>query len=191
MMTKRQFLLSGVAVAGLGAIGARLGIGRARSENAGEVFEVTKTPEEWKAILAPEQFSVLREEGTEYPGTSPLLEEHRKGIFACAGCDLPVFESDKKFDSGTGWPSFSQPVDEENVSLRSDNSLLMRRTEVVCSRCDAHLGHVFRDGPRREHRWESGWVPEAVALLLGPEPRSARGRGGAAFPLPANGTGSP
>ena len=146
MMTKRQFALSGVAVAALAAIGGRLGIGRARSESTPEVFEVTKTDAEWKAILSPEQFDVLRKEGTEYPGTSALLEEHRKGTFACAGCDLPVFESDKKFDSGTGWPSFWQEI-KGNVTFKSDTSLLMQRTEEHCRRCGGHLGHVFDDGP--------------------------------------------
>jgi peptide-methionine (R)-S-oxide reductase len=146
MMTKRQFLLSGVAVAGLAAVAARFGIGGAWSEDTAEVFEVTKTPEEWRAILTPEQFNVLREEGTEYPGTSPLLEEHRKGTFACAGCDLPLFESDKKFDSGTGWPSFWQEI-EGNVKFKQDSSLLMVRTEEHCRRCGGHLGHLFDDGP--------------------------------------------
>jgi peptide-methionine (R)-S-oxide reductase len=146
MITKRQFMLSGAAVI-LAAWGVRYGIGRARSEGSPEVFEVTKTDEEWKAILTPEQFNVLRKEGTEYPGTSPLLEEHRKGTFACAGCDLAVFESDKKFDSGTGWPSFWQEI-EGNVKFRQDTSLLMVRTEEHCRRCGGHLGHVFDDGPQ-------------------------------------------
>ena len=146
MMTKRQFMLSGVAIAGLAALGARLGISRARSEGAAEVFEVTKTDAEWQAILTPEQYNVLRKEGTEYPGTSPLLEEHRKGTFACAGCDLPLFESDKKFDSGTGWPSFWQEI-EGNVKFKEDRSLLMVRVEEHCRRCGGHLGHVFDDGP--------------------------------------------
>ena len=146
MMTKRQFLLSGVALAGLAALGVRLGVGRARSEDSAEVFEVTKTDDEWRAILTPEQFHVLREEGTEYPGTSDLLNEHRKGAFACAGCDLAVFESDKKFDSGTGWPSFWQEI-EGNVEYRVDRSLVMARTEEHCRRCGGHLGHVFDDGP--------------------------------------------
>jgi peptide-methionine (R)-S-oxide reductase len=146
MITKRQLLVSGAAVV-LAALGARWGIGRARSEDTPEVFEVTKTDEEWQAILNPEQFNVLRKEGTEYPGTSPLLEEHRKGTFACAGCDLAVFESDKKFDSGTGWPSFWQEID-GNVKFREDTSLLMARTEEHCRRCGGHLGHVFDDGPK-------------------------------------------
>ena len=146
MMTKRQFLLSGVAVAGLAALGVRFGMGRAQSETSAEAFEVTKTEAEWRAILSPEQYSVLREEATESPGTSELLNEHRKGTFACAGCDLPVFESDKKFDSGTGWPSFWAEI-EGNVAFKEDNSFFMKRTEEHCRRCGGHLGHVFDDGP--------------------------------------------
>jgi peptide-methionine (R)-S-oxide reductase len=146
MMTKRQFLLSGATFAAFAAVATKFGVGGARSEAAGEVFEVTKTEEEWRAILTPEQFNVLRREGTEYPGTSALLEEQRKGIFTCAGCDLPVFESDKKFESGTGWPSFWAEI-EGNVKYTEDRSLLMVRTEEHCRRCGGHLGHVFDDGP--------------------------------------------
>jgi peptide-methionine (R)-S-oxide reductase len=145
MMTKRQVLFSGAAFAGLAAIAAKFGVGGARSEDA-EVFEVTKTEEEWKAILSPAQFKILREEGTEHPFTSELLKEHRTGIFACAGCDLPLFESDKKFDSGTGWPSFWQEI-VGNVAYTEDRSFLMLRTEEHCRRCGGHLGHVFDDGP--------------------------------------------
>ncbi|TIO20542.1 peptide-methionine (R)-S-oxide reductase MsrB, partial [Mesorhizobium sp.] len=89
---------------------------------------------------------VLRKEGTEYPGTSPLLNEHRKGIFACAGCDLPLYSSETKFDSGTGWPSFWQEIPNA-VGMTVDRSLGMTRTEVHCRRCGGHLGHVFDDGP--------------------------------------------
>jgi peptide-methionine (R)-S-oxide reductase len=146
MMTKRQFLLSGIAVAGLAGVAAKLSISRAQSEAAAEVFEVAKTEDEWRAILTPEQFNVLREEGTEYPGTSELLNEHRKGTFACRGCDLPLFESDKKFESGTGWPSFWQEI-EGNVKYREDRTIGMVRVEEHCRRCGGHLGHVFDDGP--------------------------------------------
>ena len=146
MMTKRHFLFSGASALGLAALAATFGMGRAKSEGSTEVFEVTKTPEEWKAILTPEQYAVLREESTEHPFTSELLKEHRKGTFACAGCDLPLFDSDKKFDSGTGWPSFWQEI-EGNVAYEEDTSLLMKRTEEHCRRCGGHLGHVFDDGP--------------------------------------------
>ena len=147
MMTKRQVLFSGAAFAGLTALAARFGVGGAQSEESGETFEVTKTDDEWRAILTPQQFNVLRKEGTEHPFTSPLLEEHRDGVFACAGCDLPVFESDKKFDSGTGWPSFWQEI-KGNVAFKEDRSLFMARTEEHCHRCGGHLGHVFDDGPQ-------------------------------------------
>ncbi len=147
MMTKRQVLLSGAALAGLAALGARFGIGGARSEDASETFEVMKTPDEWRKILTPAQFNILREEGTEPPFSSPLLDEHRDGVFACAGCDLPLFESSKKFDSGTGWPSFWQEI-EGNVKFKEDHSYFMVRTEEHCRRCGGHLGHVFDDGPK-------------------------------------------
>jgi peptide-methionine (R)-S-oxide reductase len=109
-------------------------------------YEVTHTDAEWRSILTPEQYYVLRQQGTEAPFTSPLLNEHRNGIFACAGCALPLFSSKTKFDSGTGWPSFYAPL--PNAVLTSDdNSLGMERTEVHCRRCGSHLGHVFPDGP--------------------------------------------
>ena len=110
-------------------------------------FEVTKTAAEWRGKLTPAQFQVLREHGTERPGTSALNREKRKGTFACAGCDLPLFSADAKFESGTGWPSFWQPLPNA-VETQTDRSLLMARTEVHCRRCGGHLGHVFNDGPR-------------------------------------------
>jgi peptide-methionine (R)-S-oxide reductase len=110
-------------------------------------FEVTHTPAEWKQLLGPERFHVLREAGTERPFTSPLNEEHRRGTFACAGCALPLFSSTTKFESGTGWPSFYRPLPGA-VAERSDHSMLMDRTEVLCRRCGGHLGHVFPDGPK-------------------------------------------
>lgn len=110
-------------------------------------FEVTKTEAEWKAMLTPEQFAVLREENTEAPNTSPLLNEHGKGIFACAGCALPLYSSAAKYDSGTGWPSFFEPLPNA-VGEKEDNTLFTTRTEVHCSRCGGHLGHVFNDGPK-------------------------------------------
>ena len=146
MITKRQFLLSGASLAGLAALTAGFGVSRASSDSSGEVFEITKTEEEWRAILTPEQYKILREEGTERPWTSELLKEHRKGIFACAGCQLPLFSSDTKYDSGTGWPSFWEEI-KGNVGYKEDNSFFMRRTEEHCRRCGGHLGHVFDDGP--------------------------------------------
>ena len=114
---------------------------------AGKTFEVTKSDEEWRAQLTREQYRVLREHGTERAGTSPLDKEYGRGTFRCAGCDLPLFSSGAKFDSGTGWPSFWQPLDGA-VGTSRDRSLFMVRTEVHCRRCGGHLGHVFEDGPR-------------------------------------------
>ncbi|HWP53141.1 MAG TPA: peptide-methionine (R)-S-oxide reductase MsrB [Pyrinomonadaceae bacterium] len=107
-----------------------------------------KTDAEWKSQLTPEQYNVLRQEGTEYAFSSPLNEIHDKGTFECAGCGLPVFSSAQKFDSGTGWPSFWAPIKKENVIEDSDKTLGMTRTKVSCAQCDGHLGHVFDDGPR-------------------------------------------
>ena len=141
-MERREFMSA--AVAGFGA--ALSACSASADQSSGEMFEVTKTDAEWHAILSDEAFNVLRKEGTEYPGTSPLLNEHRKGIFACAGCDLPVYSSETKFDSGTGWPSFWQEI-ANGVAKTEDRSLGMTRTEVHCRRCGGHLGHVFDDGP--------------------------------------------
>jgi peptide-methionine (R)-S-oxide reductase len=110
-------------------------------------YEVTKSDAEWKKQLSPAAYDVLRHEGTEPPFTSPLNNEHRKGIFACAGCALELYSSDTKFDSGTGWPSFFRPLPGAVVNAQ-DNSLMMSRTEVKCHRCGGHLGHVFDDGPK-------------------------------------------
>ena len=112
-----------------------------------KTFEVNKSDAEWRAQLTPEQFRVLREHGTERAGTSPLDKQYAKGTFRCAGCDLPLFSSDTKFDSRTGWPSFWQPLDDA-VGTTSDRSFFMVRTEVHCRRCGGHLGHVFDDGPQ-------------------------------------------
>jgi len=107
-----------------------------------------KTEDDWRQTLTPEQFKVLREHGTEPRGSSPLNKEKREGRFLCAGCGKPLFQSDTKFDSGTGWPSFTQPVDDQAVATTVDSSYGMTRTEVHCSDCGGHLGHVFPDGPR-------------------------------------------
>jgi peptide-methionine (R)-S-oxide reductase len=109
-------------------------------------FEITKSDAEWRRILTPQQYYVLREHGTEYAGSSPLDREKRKGTFHCAGCDLPLFSSDTKYDSGTGWPSFWQPLPNA-VGTSVDRSFFTVRTEVHCRRCGGHLGHVFNDGP--------------------------------------------
>lgn len=113
----------------------------------GHDFPVQKNPAEWRRELTPEQYRVIREHGTERPGSSPLNEEHRPGVFACAACGQPLFESGTKFDSGTGWPSFWAPL-EGAVETSVDRKFLMTRTEVHCARCGGHLGHVFEDGPQ-------------------------------------------
>ncbi|WP_295688329.1 peptide-methionine (R)-S-oxide reductase MsrB [uncultured Nevskia sp.] len=112
-----------------------------------ERFEVSRSDEEWRKQLTPNQYAVLRREATERPYTSPLNDEHHAGTFACAGCDRELFASDTKFESGTGWPSFWKPIDKTAVGEREDGSAGMARTEVHCGRCGGHLGHVFNDGP--------------------------------------------
>ncbi|PYQ65191.1 MAG: peptide-methionine (R)-S-oxide reductase [Acidobacteria bacterium] len=113
-----------------------------------EVIEkIVKTDDEWKKILTPEQFNVLRKEGTERAFTSPLNNIHQKGVFVCAACGLTLFSSDQKFDSGTGWPSFWAPIDPSHITTKTDRSFFQVRTEVLCARCGGHLGHVFPDGP--------------------------------------------
>jgi peptide-methionine (R)-S-oxide reductase len=137
---KRRFFLY-MALAGAAAAAAGLPM------QAGETFEVTLTEADWRARLSPEAFAVLREEATERAGSSPLDREKRAGIFHCAGCDLPLFASGAKYDSGTGWPSFRRPLPDA-VRTRPDRGLFGTRTEVHCRRCGGHLGHVFDDGPQ-------------------------------------------
>ena len=140
-MTRRAWLVGGGSVAVLAAMWwARGGSADAAS------FEVVKSDDEWRRLLKPAAYKVLRHEGTELPYSSPLNKEKRPGVFACAGCDLPLFSSKTKFESGTGWPSFYQPLPNA-VATQSDRSLLIARTEVHCRRCGGHLGHVFEDGP--------------------------------------------
>ena len=136
-------LLLGGGVAVLASACSRAGA----ASPAKEHFEVEMTDDQWKAKLSPQAYAVLRHEGTETPFTSPLNDEHRKGTFTCAGCALQLFSSQAKFDSGTGWPSFFQPLPGA-VNQRVDTSLGMARDEVHCRRCGGHLGHVFDDGPR-------------------------------------------
>jgi peptide-methionine (R)-S-oxide reductase len=109
--------------------------------------KVKKSEEEWHRELTPEQYDVVRNKGTEAPFTSELNDNKEAGTYVCVACGQPLFDSENKFESGTGWPSFDRPMDDEKVDTEADNSFLMRRTEVLCSRCDAHLGHVFDDGP--------------------------------------------
>jgi peptide-methionine (R)-S-oxide reductase len=143
--TKRDLLIGGAAFAGTAF--TILALNTTTRARAAATFEVHHTDAEWRHMLAPAAYNVLRQEGTEPPFTSPLLNEHRKGIFSCAGCALPAFSSTTKFESGTGWPSFWQPLPHA-VGERSDSSLGFSRTEVHCRRCGGHLGHVFDDGPK-------------------------------------------
>jgi peptide-methionine (R)-S-oxide reductase len=112
------------------------------------VDKVKKTDEEWKKELTPEQYRITREKGTERPFTGKYHDNKKEGIYRCVACGTELFKSDAKFDSGTGWPSFYEPVSVHNVVTEEDKSLNVRRVEVLCARCDAHLGHVFDDGPR-------------------------------------------
>lgn len=132
-MDRRLFLTSIAALVAAGPLSA-------------ESFEINLSEAEWRAKLTPAQFKVLREEDTESAGSSPLNNEHRAGVFSCAGCDLPVYRSEDKFESGTGWPSFTQPI-KGAVGTKADNTLFTTRTEVHCRRCGGHLGHMFNDGP--------------------------------------------
>jgi peptide-methionine (R)-S-oxide reductase len=169
-MDRRFFISSSMAVGGLALLSrlpllSRVAQGNNFNLNHGEgvgpsplpngqgtkpkgIKKVIKTDAEWKAQLTPEQYDVLRHEGTEYAFSSPLNDIHDQGTFVCAGCQLPVFSSAQKFDSGTGWPSFWAPIKKENVIEETDRSLGMTRTKVSCAQCEGHLGHVFDDGPK-------------------------------------------
>jgi len=143
-MNRRLFLTrSAGALAGVAA-GTQL---QAANPPAPTIGKVVKTDAEWKAILTPAQYNILREEGTERPFSSPLNNEKRKGTFVCVACELPLFVSATKFDSGTGWPSFYQPI-EVALGTKVDHKIMYPRTEYHCARCDGHHGHVFEDGPK-------------------------------------------
>ena len=144
-MTSNQYNRRGLfGAAALTAIGVAIS---ARSIAAPAKFQVSKTPAEWRKQLGAARYNILRQAGTERPYSSPLNKEKRRGIFTCAGCDLPLFPSTAKYDSGTGWPSFWREFPNSVTYLR-DNSLGMARTEEVCRRCGGHLGHLFDDGPK-------------------------------------------
>jgi peptide-methionine (R)-S-oxide reductase len=144
MVSRRYVLAGGAAVAAMSAAGA---FAQGRPAQPKPTFAVVHTDQEWKKLLTTDQYQILRHAATERPGSSPLLNEHRKGRFFCAGCKQDNFESSTKFDSGTGWPSFWAPI-KGAVITAADNSIGMERTEVLCSRCGGHLGHVFDDGPK-------------------------------------------
>ena len=142
---RRQLLLGGTALAAVGASAAAYSaLGQATDGNA---YEVEHSDVEWQRLLAPPAYAVLRKHQTERPGSSPLDREKRAGTFHCAGCDLPLFASATKFDSGTGWPSFWQPLDGA-IATRREWLVFVPQTEVHCRRCGGHLGHVFEDGPK-------------------------------------------
>ncbi len=143
-MTRRQSIKA--TAISLGALSLFGGWGKAATM-AAEKFEVTKTDAEWKALLAPAAYATLRHEATERPGTSPLVGEHRKGMFTCAGCDLALYDSATKYESGTGWPSFYDHLPNA-IGTKEDRGLIYTRVEVHCRRCGGHLGHVFEDGPK-------------------------------------------
>jgi len=146
-MLDRRRLFAGGAVAGVLAYLGAATSGCAKPAPAAGKFEITRTEAEWRKILTPEQYQILREHGTERAGSSPLDHVYKAGTYSCAGCDLPLFSSATKFDSGTGWPSFWQPLPGA-VGTTVDRKLGMTRTEVHCRRCGGHMGHVFDDGPK-------------------------------------------
>jgi peptide-methionine (R)-S-oxide reductase len=152
---QRRFFLS--SLLSLGAVTAlsRLPLASAslahvQTDHAGSkrIKKIMKSDAEWKSLLTPEQYDVTRQKGTEAPFSSPLNSVHDQGVFECVACELPLFSSKTKFDSGTGWPSFWAPIAKENVEEKIDTSLSEERTEVLCARCDSHIGHVFTDGPK-------------------------------------------
>ncbi len=141
MMSRRNFLIASSALGVVAAFGGATAL-------AQQPFEVRHTTAEWRKILPEDAYMVMRQEQTEPPGYSPLDGEKREGVFSCAGCDLPVFASDKKYDSGTGWPSFWGPIDDKALGTRSQGSGRFLQVEVHCRRCGSHLGHIFQDGPK-------------------------------------------
>lgn len=156
-MNRRTFLIAGTALVGAVAVGGyRLRTGNAldagtiadaaSTRDFGDAYEIELSQDEWRDLLSENQFLVLREEQTERPFTSPLNNESRTGTFHCAGCDLPAYLSQTKYDSGTGWPSFYAAIDDA-IRTKDDNTLFVARTEVHCRRCKGHFGHIFDDGP--------------------------------------------
>jgi peptide-methionine (R)-S-oxide reductase len=159
LLLMTAFLLAGVGIAGVAAVAGGGAVKSAASPAMIKVYSVkegryvmtdrvVKSKEEWMKTLTSEQFHILREKGTEPAFTGRYWNNHEHGVYRCAGCGLDLFRSEDKFESGTGWPSFTRPVAPENIETRSDNSFFMHRTEVICPRCGGHLGHVFDDGPQ-------------------------------------------
>lgn len=147
MLSRRNFLASAAAIVAFSGVGYAYTNRKPSTGSQTVGYEVTRTPKEWKEILTPDQFAVLRQEATERAGTSPLLNEKRQGTFHCAACELPAYRSETKYESGTGWPSFYAAM-ENAVLTKTDYKSLFPRTEVHCSRCGGHFGHIFNDGPK-------------------------------------------
>jgi len=145
-MTRRTLMTVGT-IMGFGVIGKGLGMENVLAKDHSMKFEIEKTNEEWRAILTPEQYHVLRQEGTEPPFKNQYHDSKAKGTYHCAGCDLPLFSSKAKYDSKTGWPSFWEPIHPDALETKTDWKLIYPRTEVHCRRCGGHQGHVFNDGP--------------------------------------------
>lgn len=146
MMTRRHVLLGSLTAFTSGMVAMVFAEASEDKASERQTFEITHSEEEWRQLLTPEQFRVLRKHGTERAGSSPLDKLYDPGVYHCAGCDLPLFSSKTKYDSGTGWPSFWTPL-ENAIGTSEDRSFFMTRTEVHCRRCGGHLGHVFTDGP--------------------------------------------
>jgi len=149
-LTRRKLLASSLAAGGIATLSSVF-LGRLWSTDAQAtegVFEIIKTEDEWRKLLTKDQFYVMRKEGTERAGTSPLNNEKRDGIFQCAACELDLYASKDKYDSKTGWPSFTRPISDDAVATKEDRILFFARTEVHCRRCGGHLGHIFNDGPK-------------------------------------------
>ncbi|MBI3597398.1 MAG: peptide-methionine (R)-S-oxide reductase MsrB [Nitrospirae bacterium] len=157
-MTRRAFLFTCIALV-LANRFDRRGFSGTESPHP-RIETIRKTPEEWKALLTPEQYRVLRQEGTEPPHSSPLLKNKDKGLYVCAGCELPLFTSEMKYDSHTGWPSFYTSI-QGRLDTKPDHKLIHLRTEYHCARCGGHQGHLFDDGPRPTYQ---RWCNNGVAL---------------------------